>query len=191
MSILTSNLKGSVMKRAQSLSALFLSMAVAAAMTGCRSAPSDAPVAVVADYAVVVDTPVVRIDHGVTSITGTLHRQPGNTDEITGRLDIEFIASDGDVLDGLPCRFVPRKLPTDPGATASYSINYGWVPPAGTTVRVKFVDSATAEREDAENGGPGSANSAASGATGGHGTGGAHVPNAGAGGSMFRGGRGW
>jgi hypothetical protein len=129
----------------------------------------------VADYSVVVDPPVVKVDGPTTTISGTIHRQPGNADSITGRLDIDFIAPDGDVLDSITCGFNPKKLPLDPNGTSTYEIGYGVVFPKDTKVQVKFVDSATAEREDADNGGPGAANSATGGGNhGGGGYGGGH-----------------
>jgi hypothetical protein len=168
------NFKGSSMKCAKLLSSA-VTISLLSLVVGCHHQPtSDTNVAVVADYAVVVDTPLVKIDNGVTTISGTLHRVAGNNESITGRLDIDFVAPDGDVVDWLACGFTPRKLPTDPAATAFYEIRYGWVPPKDTTVRVKFVDSAAAEREDADNAGPsGSGGATESGHIGG-GHGGAH-----------------
>jgi hypothetical protein len=151
------------MMRAKPLCCAVLSIAVASVLVGCHQPVSDTNVAVVSDYAVVVDTPLVKIDGPNTVISGTLHRVPGNSDAIFGRLDIDFVAPDGDVIAWIPCGFGPQKLPTDPNAKSSYEIRYGVVFPKDTTVRVKFVDSDTAQREDAENAGP----SGAYGATGG------------------------
>jgi uncharacterized membrane protein YgcG len=171
------------MKRAKLLSAAFLSIAVASVVTGCHGGPvSDTDVAVVSDYAVIVDKPLVKIDGDVTAISGTIHRVPGNSDAITGRLDIDFVAPDGDVLDWIPCGFNPRKVPTDPSATATYEIRYGVVFPKDTVVRVKFLDSASAEREDADNAGPGGTSGAGGGYGGGGGHGGGHGHGGGGGG---------
>jgi hypothetical protein len=109
-------------------------------------------VAVVADYAVVLDPPLVKVQNGATTISGTLHRQPGTSSDLTGRVDIDFIGADGEVInqDPVTALFNPRRIPMDPAANSTYSIVYGFVAPPGSTVRVRYVDPVTAQREDVE-----------------------------------------
>ena len=154
------------------LSGLILVL-IAVTMTGCARPQSDAKVAVIADYAVILDTPLVKIDKsGVTNISGSVHRQPTVTGPITGRIDVDFISPDGDIIndDPLTIGLIPPKIPTDPKAVSTYSIPWCYVPPPGTTVRVQFVDTQTAANEDA--GGRSQSGGAAAGGGGHHGGGG-------------------
>jgi hypothetical protein len=129
------------------------------ALTGCNSAAkpmnhyeeggTQGSVAVVANDTVILDLPSVKIDDGSTIITGTVHRRPRITGEIAGRVDIEFLGPDGEYLDGLPALLTPRTVPADPNTSTTYFTTYGYVPPAGSTVRVHFVDHETQIEEDA------------------------------------------
>jgi len=106
-------------------------------------------VAVVANDLVILDLPTVEISrHGIVTISGTVHRKPGVSGELPGRVDIEFLDSEGQYLDGLPALLTPRAVPVDPNALATYTTNYGYMPPAGSTVRVHFVDRQTQIEED-------------------------------------------
>jgi hypothetical protein len=129
-------------------------------MTGCHTAPKPADhfeadgvkgsVAVLPNDQVIVDLPVVEAHNGVVSISGTVHRKPGVTGELPGRIDIEFLDAEGQYLDGLPALLTPRAVPVDPNSTARYSTNYGYVPPEGSTVRVHFINHERQIEEDAE-----------------------------------------
>jgi hypothetical protein len=130
---------------------VLLAIATASILTGCHHAPqSDLKVATIANYSVVIDTPLVKIDKrgDITTISGTVHRQPGSTAPISGRVDIDFIAPDGNYLLNIPVH--ARLTPDDSNATAGYSVAWGVVYPASTTVQVRYVDGAAAAKEDLE-----------------------------------------
>jgi hypothetical protein len=129
-------------------------------MTGCHTAPKPADhfeadgvkgsVAVLPHDQVIIDLPSVDVHNGIISISGTVHRKPGVTGELPGRIDIEFLDAEGQYLDGLPALLTPRVVPVDPNSTARYSTNYGYIPPEGSTVRVHFIDHEKQIEEDAE-----------------------------------------
>jgi len=152
---------------------LFL-VCVAVGLTGCAKPQSDAKVAIIADDSVILDPPLVKIDKsGITTISGSVHRQPTATGIITGRIDVDFVSPDGDVLNDIPLTIglTPSRIPTDPKAESTYSITWCYIPPPGTTVRAQFVDSRTAANEDAagrnSSGGVGTATGARHGGGGG------------------------
>jgi uncharacterized membrane protein YgcG len=151
-------------------------------LAGCHAPRSDMNVAAVADSSVVVDPPLVKIDHSdgiaTTVISGTVHRQPNVGGVLTGRIDIDFVDPDGERIDTIKCDFVPSKVPVDPNTAAAYMTRDGELFPTGTTVRVRYVDSTSALREDVDGmdytGGPwsGKGGGAHSHGGGGHGGGG-------------------
>jgi hypothetical protein len=95
--------------------------------------------------------PQVKISGGVMTISGTVTRKPGVHDAINGRVDIDVIAANGEELAWLPALLTPTPVPDDEKGESTYIVNYGMVPPAGTTVQVHFVDQATATQEDINN----------------------------------------
>jgi hypothetical protein len=143
------------------ISSLLLAVSLGLAQTGCHShrppesfeaGGTSGKVAVIGSDLVVLDLPTVDISHGNILISGTVHRRPGVTGELPGRVDIEFLDPDGEYLDGLPALLTPRAVPVDPSASATYATSYGFIPPRGSTVRVHFVDRDTMIREDLEGG---------------------------------------
>jgi hypothetical protein len=132
-------------------------VALAAAMFGCQdsaagshggSAPSNLHVDSVANDRVEVPPPDVSVDSGVMTIAGTVQSRPGASGDLSGRVDISVLASNGNELQWLPALLTPDPIPA--GGKSRYVIHYGWVPPSGSTIRVQWVDSATAKKEDAE-----------------------------------------
>jgi hypothetical protein len=97
-----------------------------------------------------VARPTVEIDDDVMTIRGNVHRRGGGPQAISGRVDIDILGSDGQQLAWLPAVLAPNPLPSDGTGEAGYIIHYGWIPPAGSTVRVHFVDTKTAAVEDAD-----------------------------------------
>ena len=138
---------------------------------GCdsqSSPPSDAPpppetvrVEAVSDKQVEVTPPTVTIADGVMDVSGYVRRLATARREIRGRVDIDVTDPDGEVLAWIPALLTPEKLPAQAGGEAGYVVHYGWVPPAGSIVKVRFVDKATAVIEDSEG-------AEYEGATGGH-----------------------
>ncbi len=133
---------------------LFLAVVLSGLGIGCETTPRsslDAPgVQVVADNRVLIDSVVVQLDQGSLDITGKVHRTTGSADVLTGRIDIEFVAPTGEVLDGLPVPILPHELST--AAPSAFHVLYGYVPPKGSTLRLHFVDGAVEACEDLEGG---------------------------------------
>jgi hypothetical protein len=137
-----------------------LSVAITGLIAGCHTTPkptnqfedegTKGSVAVVADNEVILETPHVTVVKGTIYITGVVRRRSAGSEEIPGRVDIEFLGPGGEYLDGLPALLTPRAIPVDPNTPATYSTSYGWLPPEGSTVRVHFVDHDTQVREDLE-----------------------------------------
>jgi hypothetical protein len=98
------------------------------------------------DPRVTLDPAVVVLERGSLNISGNVHRKPTWIGDLSGRVDVAFIGPDGQLLDGLPILVVPRQITTD--KTASYHSSYGYIPPRGSTLRIRFVDAATMAQED-------------------------------------------
>jgi hypothetical protein len=132
---------------------IFVAIALAA-LAGCASEPHSSPgappVTIVPDSRVILDPAVVLLDGNSLEISGNVHRRNNYIGSLSGRVDVEFIGPDGELLDGLPILIVPRDI--TPGRTSSYRASYGYVPPRGSILRIHFVDAATMEQEDMEGG---------------------------------------
>ncbi len=148
---------------------------------GCASGTKNVPppegisVDVTDNDLLVFGPPQVTIEKGVLTVEGTVSRKPGDHDVIAGRIDIDLIASNGENLAWLTALLTPNPVPDDEKGQSTYVVRYGLVPPAGTTVQVRFVDKATATQEDIDDreysgGGYGGGG----GHGGGHGNGGGH-----------------
>ena len=97
-----------------------------------------------------VGRPRVEIDDGVLNVSGHVRRKLlAASSKIEGRVDVDIIGPDGAMLTWLPAVLAPNPLPTEGSGEAGYELHYGWLPPAGSTVRVHFVDQKTAALEDA------------------------------------------
>jgi hypothetical protein len=120
-------------------------------LTGCETGPHSSPnaprVTLVPDNRVILEPAVVTIDDGMIQISGSLHRQPTLSGPMSGRVDIEFISPDGDLLDELPALITPHDV--SDGHPCTYrTAPYAYIPPKGSTLRIHFIDSATETRED-------------------------------------------
>jgi hypothetical protein len=128
---------------------------------GCRSSdtgeeqdpsvpppPEGVTVQVLQDKQVRLLTPEVKFDDGVMTVTGYVRRRPGVRSIISGRIDIDVLDTDGNTLDWIPALLYPNPVPTEGRGESGYIIHYGWIPPAGSVVRVRFADSKTAIIED-------------------------------------------
>jgi hypothetical protein len=94
--------------------------------------------------------PQVSIEKDIMTITGTVTRKPGVHDVITGRVDIDVFASNGESLAWIPTLITPDPVPDDQKGESTYIVRYGLVPPAGSTIQVHYVDKATAIQEDVD-----------------------------------------
>ena len=103
---------------------------------------------------VVVSPPTVEVQDGTMSLSGTVHRVAGATGKLNGRVDIDLIGPDGLKLDkSLHAPLIPNNIPADPNVAARYSPTpFGYVPPAGSTLRARYVDRQEAIREGLEDG---------------------------------------
>jgi hypothetical protein len=115
------------------------------------AAPSGMRVEGVSTDKLEVPPPNVSIDgDGVMTVQGNVRRRAGVTETISGRVDIDVIGPDGKPLEWIPALLTPDPMPTEGKGESGYIIHYGWIPPSGSTVRVHWVDSKTAAREDAD-----------------------------------------
>ncbi len=125
---------------------------LAGLLAGCASGPHSSPdaprVTLVPDNRVILDPTVVTVDGGSLDISGSVHRQPTLSGPLAGRVDIEFVAPNGELLDELPALIVPHDV--EAGKTSAYHTSYSYIPPKGSTLRIHFVDAETETREDIE-----------------------------------------
>lgn len=143
----------------------FITHAVAfsllAALTACRSdnndpdrdpsvppPPEGIKVQMIQDKQVRLLTPAVDFGGGVMNITGLVRRRPGVHGVIAGRVDIDVVDSDNNNLDWIPALLYPSPMPSEGKGESGYTIHYGWIPPVGSIIRVRFVDTQTAAKED-------------------------------------------
>jgi hypothetical protein len=121
-------------------------------LAGCASGPHSShdapPVTLVPDNRVILEPAVVLLEGGSIDISGSVHRQPTLSGAIAGRVDIEFVAPNGELLDELPALLIPHDI--EAGKSSAYHTNYSYIPPKGSTLRIHFVDSDTESREDIE-----------------------------------------
>ena len=103
---------------------------------------------------VAVGPPVAVVKDGVLTISGDVHRMPGVTDRLDGRVDVDLIGPDGLQLDkSLRCHLEPPTLSMDPNHASVYAPTpFGYVPPAGSTLRARYVDHQAAILEDLKDG---------------------------------------
>jgi hypothetical protein len=149
------------MNRVRTSVAITFTALLAALPLGCKSssdnsAPSrgssvdsgDVKLDIVPSTQVEIIQPTVEISGDTTTIAGGVHRKQGVSQALAGRIDIEFVDTDGEVLDSLPALLRPQKIPLDEQTPCNFHTEYGYAPPKGTTIRLHFVDSDTAARED-------------------------------------------
>ncbi len=140
--------------------ALSTCLLLAAVISGCKSSeetPSsrgatvdsgDLKLEVMPSSLVEIVQPTVELVKGTVTVAGQVHRKAGVAQPFGGRIDIEFLDTDGEVLDSLPALLSPTKVPLDMGSPCSFHTEYDYTPPKGSTVRLHFVDNDTAARED-------------------------------------------
>ncbi len=123
---------------------------------GGRPESSKQPLKVeaVSSAQVAVSPPVVLIEDGVMRITGTVHRQPGVAGPLQGRVDIDLIGPDGLFLDkSLHAPVQGGAVPGDANTSVAYAPTpFGYVPPAGSILRARFVDRQASILEDLKDG---------------------------------------
>jgi hypothetical protein len=104
---------------------------------------------------VVVSPPVPVILNGRNlGISGTIHRQAGFAGVLDGRVDVDLIGPDGMLLDkSLHCHLIPAAIPADASQNATYAPTpFGYIPPAGSTLRARYVDRQAMILEDLKEG---------------------------------------
>jgi hypothetical protein len=84
--------------------------------------------------------PSSQLAGDVIQIDGVVKRKPDYNGPLDGHVKIEFVSATGEVLEQFPIEWEPQDVPTSGDRQAEYALNYGWVPPAGTTVRVSIVE---------------------------------------------------
>jgi len=123
------------------------------ALTGCQTGPqnsANAPrVTLVPDNRVILDPAMVVINDGSIEISGGVRRQPTLSGPMSGRVDIEFLSPEGELLDELPALLIPHDVTAGQSSTY-HTAPYAYLPPKGSTLRIHFVDSDTESREDIE-----------------------------------------
>jgi hypothetical protein len=87
-------------------------------------------------------TTSVHLDGDVMKISGIIKRKPGYNGPLDGHVRIEFASPTGEVLNEFPLDWDPQDVPITGERQAQYAIDYGWVPPQGTTMRVTIEEDA-------------------------------------------------
>jgi hypothetical protein len=98
---------------------------------------------------VTVAQPVTFYEGGFLVVRGTLHADAPMTSDLPGRVDVEFLSAGGAVIKMVPVGLDQRTVPADPSKSASYELRFDFHPDPSSTVRVRYVDKATAANEDA------------------------------------------
>jgi len=95
---------------------------------------------VVSQPAPLVEMPVPAVvrESDVIEITGVVRRKPGVDGPVPGHVDLVFVDSRGQTLAKLRLNWVPRQIPASGAREAAYSVRYGWLPPAGSTLQVAY-----------------------------------------------------
>jgi hypothetical protein len=132
--------------------ALTAGLLTAGAFSGCHkpNVASDLRIEPQANDWVEVSKPTVIYDKDAMVVAGHVKRKPGVTGEIAGRVDVDVIGPDGKPVAWIPALLTPSSLP-DANGQSDYTVRYGYIPLAGSTVQVRFVDAETAKLEDTDN----------------------------------------
>jgi hypothetical protein len=140
------------MKRAVGPVRMFAIAAGVAWAGGCSVLkPTPGPASTgVTSGGVTVAQPVTFYDGGFLIVKGTLHADAPMSSDMPGRVDIEFVGPGGAVMRMVPNGLDQRVVPADPSKSATYELRYDYHPDPSTTVRVRYVDKATAASEDAQ-----------------------------------------
>ena len=85
-------------------------------------------------------TPKVALSDDVMMISGVVKRKPDYNGPLDGHVKIELLDASGQVLEQFPIEWQPQDVPLNGTREAEYALNYGWVPPEGTTLRVSVVE---------------------------------------------------
>jgi len=129
-----------------------------ALLSGCASTqptpgkleglPKDVRVVVEPSSQVDLQPPGVLVSDGVMYIQGTARRKAGVTADISGRMSIDFVDRDGKEIDQLDAMLAPDPMPSEGKGESGYGVNYGWIPPEGTTIHFTFLDAKAAALDD-------------------------------------------
>ncbi len=83
--------------------------------------------------------PKVIMSGDVMTISGVVKRKPNYNGPLDGHVKIELLDASQKVIGQFPTEWTPSEVPVNGKRQADYSLEYGWVPPDGTTVRVSVV----------------------------------------------------
>lgn len=92
---------------------------------------------------VVVSLPTVFRENDDLLISGTVTRQTGYDAPVPGFLDVQVLGPDGKQIDESLLHWDPEQIPTAATRSARYHARILGYPPAGSTVRVAYVDKIT------------------------------------------------
>jgi hypothetical protein len=94
----------------------------------------------IASNAADLPAPSVRMSSDVMQIKGVVRRKPDYNGPLDGHVKIEILDPQNAVLAQFPIEWQPQDVPLTGSRQAEYALNYGWVPPEGTTLRISIVE---------------------------------------------------
>lgn len=107
---------------------------------------------------IVVSLPIVFRENDDLVVSGTVTRQAGDDAPVQGFLEMRVIGPDDKLLDESLLHWVPEQIPTAGPRAARYHGRVLGNPPAGSTVRVAYIEKVSdLESYDAPSAGGGSA----------------------------------
>jgi hypothetical protein len=89
---------------------------------------------------IVVSLPSVFSKINDLEVFGTVTRRSDNNGPVGGFLDVEIRATTGELIDQSLIHWAPEIIPTDGTRSAQYSAHILGVPPAGSIIRVAYVE---------------------------------------------------
>jgi hypothetical protein len=84
--------------------------------------------------------PTVVCDDGVLKISGVAKRKEGVETPLAGHVLLIVADKDGKGVKYLRLGWTPSDIPTTGHRQSTYSLNYVWTPPAGSTLYVTYGD---------------------------------------------------
>jgi hypothetical protein len=87
-----------------------------------------------------VAPPSVTMNGDVMTVSGIVKRKPDYNGPLDGHVKIEFLDGSQKVIDQFPIEWNPSEVPLNGNRQAGYKLEYGWLPPEGTTVRISVVE---------------------------------------------------
>ncbi len=91
----------------------------------------------IGDDKVIFGNPQIAVVGNEFVVTGTLTRTPGYKGEIDGRVAVIFLSTQGEFLNQIILTLDRQEVPA--AGSAGYSLQYGWIPPTGSTVVIELA----------------------------------------------------